>query len=99
MFYFRNRLGKQEREQMMAVLIALRNDVVSLKGAIDGLSERLQRNFEGLEKNDMAILERLDKCGMRLGELIENGAAVSEKKDGVTEAQVKREWFGEDELT
>ena len=74
MFHFRNRLRKQEREQMMALLIALRNDVVSLKSAIDGLSEHL-------------------------GELIENGAAVPEKKDGVTEAQVKREWFGEDELT
>ena len=62
------------------------------------LLERAERSFEGLEKNDMAMLESLDKWGTRLGNQIE-GMRVSapQKNDAASEVQVKREWFGEDE--
>ena len=93
----RNRLRKQEREQTNAVLVAIRNDLVNMKVKLAGLSERLDKDFEGLEKNDMAMLESVDKWGERLRLLIEDGAPVTKRDEGVSEAQVKREWFGEDE--
>lgn len=105
MFHFRNRLGKRkterelEREAIVTTLLALHKDMANIATELSGIRKYLETSREGLEKNDMAILEHLDKLGMRLTELIENGAAAPKEGEGVTEAQVKREWFGEDELT
>ena len=63
------------------------------------LLERADRGLEGLEKNDMSILEQLDKWGSRLTDLLnEKVAAVKPSDKDVTEAQVKREWFGEEDV-
>ena len=63
------------------------------------LLERADRGLEGLEKNDMSILEQLDKWGLRLTDLLnEKVAAVKPSDKDVTEAQVKREWFGEEDM-
>lgn len=93
----RNRLRKQEREQTNAVLVAIRNDLENMKVKLAGLSARLDKGFEGREENEMAMLESIDKWGERLRLLIEDSAPVSQRDEGVSEAQVKREWFGEDE--
>ena len=93
----RNRLRKQEREQTNAVLVAIRNDLENMKVKLAGLSSRLDKGFEGREENEMAMLESIDKWGERLRLLIEDSAPVSQRDEGVSEAQVKREWFGEDE--
>ena len=97
MFRFRNRLRKQEREQTNAVLVAIRNDLENMKVKFAGLSARLDKGFEGLEKNDMAILENLDKLGTRLGELQEAQSHKPDDGKKPSEAQVRAEWFGEDD--
>ena len=93
---------QQKQGEMLSRIVAMQQKQGEMLSRIaliqQKLLERADRGFEGLEKNDMAMLESLDKWGTRLGDLIE-GLRVSapQKNDAASEAQVKREWFGEDE--
>ena len=93
----RNRLRKQEREQTNAVLVAIRNDLANMQDKLASLSARLDKGFEGRKENEMVMLKSIDIWGDRLRLLIEDSAPVPQRDEGVSEAQVKREWFGEDE--
>lgn len=65
------------------------------------MEERYSKSFEGLEKNDMAILEAIDRESTRLREgiaALHLPAPIGQGDGEVpTEAQIKREWFGEDD--
>ena len=103
---FRNRLRKRVTKQELQNELFAIGDVQQKQGEmlqhivawLRKLSERMDCGFEGLEKNDMGILENLDKQVTRI---IETQEAQSHKPDDgkkPSEAQVMAEWFGEDEV-
>lgn len=103
MFHFRNRLGKRkterelEREAIVTALLEMHKDMANIATGLSGIRKYLETSHEGLEKNDMAILENLDKWGTRLGELQEAHSHASDDGKKPSEAQVRAEWFGEDD--
>ena len=104
----RNRVTKR---QLLEEFIAVRKELKAEREATASLGKALferfsqteagiVKRFEGIEQNNMAMLENLDKWGTRLVDEIKNMQAVAfsdEDDKQPTEAQIKREWFGEDE--
>ena len=106
MFHFRNRLGKRkterelEREAIVTTLLALHKDMANIATELSGIRKYLETSREGLEKNDMAILDAVDRLTTRVKELDAGLSDPILKKAGEelpTEAQIKREWFGGDD--
>ena len=105
----RNRVTKR---MLFAELMAVREELkeerkrrialgTSVLSRVAQMEERCSKSFDGLEKNGMTILEAIDRESTRLREGIAalHLPAPMKQSDGEapTEAQVKREWFGEDD--